>query len=90
VFHLRVFDFEVLAELFQWKMEGQEITGELVVPFKGKVRVRTAGSFGPVEGFEFIKGGVRTQRSIVGSSFLSIGLGLLADDQDYQDYLEGI
>ncbi len=86
VFHLRVFDFEVLAELFQWKMEGQEIAGELVVPFKGKVRTRTAEGFRPIEGFEVIKGGVRTERSIVCSSFLSIGLGLLANDEDY---LEG-
>ncbi|MDP2051536.1 MAG: hypothetical protein Q8K33_22185 [Cypionkella sp.] len=73
VFHLRVFDFDVLAELYQWKMEGKEIVGELVVPFKGQ-RLD--------EGFTFIKGGVRTERSISGMSFLSIGLGLMLGDQD--------
>ena len=72
-FHLRVFDFEVLAELFQRKMEGQEIIGELVVPFQGEIFV---------DGFAVIKGGVRTVRSIVGMSFLSIGLGLISDSHD--------
>lgn len=73
VFHLRVFDFEVLAELFQWKSDGNEITGELVVPFKGDPWAT---------GLEVIKGGVRTERSISGLSFLSIGLGLIAVDQN--------
>lgn len=82
VFHLRVYDFDVLAELFQWKMEGKEIVGELVVPFKGEVMVRTDDGFRHVEGFTPIKGGVRTQRSISGMSFLSIGLGLMQDDQE--------
>ena len=73
VFHLRVFDFDVLAELFQWKMEGGEIVGELVVPFKGQI---ADGDFAP------IAGGVRTERSISGISFLSIGIALLQNDQD--------
>lgn len=76
VFHLRVSDFEVLAELFEWKMEGGEITGELVVPFKGQPYA---------EGFAPIKGGVRTERSISGISFLSIGLALMSSDQDESD-----
>ncbi len=70
VFHLRVCDFDVLAELFQVKWEGKEIIGELVVPFKGQIHV---------EGFAIIKGGVRTERSISGMSFLSIGIGLASD-----------
>lgn len=81
VFHLRVYDFDVLAELYQWKMDGKEIVGELVVPFKGEVMVRTDDGFRHVEGFTPIKGGVRTERSISGMSFLSIGLGLMHDDQ---------
>lgn len=82
VFNLRVSDFEVLAELFQWKMEGKEIVGELVVPFKGEVMVRTDSSFRHVDGFTPIKGGVRTERSISGASFLSIGQMLSQDDYD--------
>ncbi|AMY68591.1 hypothetical protein [Frigidibacter mobilis] len=82
VFHLRISDFEVLAELFQWKMEGSEIAGELVVPFKGETMVKTPDGFRPVEGFERIKGGVRNVRSISGTSFLSIGIGLMSNDQD--------
>ncbi|MDP2739067.1 MAG: hypothetical protein Q8O82_10315 [Pseudorhodobacter sp.] len=79
VFHLRVFDFEVLAELFQWKMEGKEIVGELVVPFKGDAYDDT---------FARIKGGVRTERSISGLGFLSVGVGLLMSDD--QDKSEGV
>lgn len=82
VFHLRVFDFDVLAELYERKMEGKEIVGELVVPFKGKVMVRTEDGFQHVEGFTPIKGGVRTERSISGLSFLSIGIALAQDDQE--------
>lgn len=82
VFHLRVFDFEVLAELYQWTMEGKDVIGELVVPFKGESMVRAADGFRHVEGFTPIKGGVCTERSISGMSFLSIGLGLITDDQD--------
>lgn len=76
VFHLRVFDFNVLAELYQWKMDGKEIVGELVVPFKGEVMVRTDDGFRHVKEFTRIKGGVRTERSISGMSFLSIGVVL--------------
>lgn len=82
VFDLRIFDFDVLAELVQWKMEGEEVVGELAVPFKGDVMLRTADGFRHVEGFTPIKGGVRTERSTSGRSFLSIGLGLLSDDQE--------
>lgn len=73
VFHLRVSDFDILAELYQWKMEGEEIVGEAVVPFRGQRHQ---------DGFTFIKGGVRTERSISGLSFLSIGLLLMADAQN--------
>jgi len=68
VFHLRVSDFDVLAELFQWKTDGNEVVGELVVPFKGDPRA---------EGYTPIMGGVRSERSIIGLHFLEIGLGLL-------------
>ena len=61
-------------------MEGREIVGELVVPFKGEVMVRTPDGFRPVEGYTPIKGGVRTERSISGSSFLMIGVGLLPEE----------
>ena len=73
VFHLRVSDFDVLAELFQWKMEGGEIAGELIVPFKGDPFA---------EGFTPIKGGVRTERSISSIQFSAIGFGLLHEEND--------
>lgn len=81
VFHLRVSDFEVLAELYQWRMEGPEIVGELVVPFKGDTMVKTADGYQQVEGFTPIRGGVRTERSITSLSFMAIGFGLLQGDQ---------
>lgn len=77
VFHLRVSDFDVLAELFQWKMDGSEIIGELVVPFKGQVYVRSPEGFRPMPGFTPIKGGVRTERSIAAVQFMGIAMSLL-------------
>ena len=80
-FHLRVFDFEVLAELFKWKMEGREHVGEIVVPFQGEVMVQTAEGFKHVEGFTPTKGFVRTERSISCLTFWGVGVGLLTDDR---------
>lgn len=80
IFHLRISDFEVLAELFQWSMDDGEVVGELVAPFKGKTMVPTSQGFKHVEEYSPIKGGIRTQRSIIGSQFLSIGLALALDD----------
>lgn len=80
VFHLRVLDFSVLAELYQHKFEGSEVVGELVVPFKGQVMVESEGTFEHVQGFSPIKGGIQTTRVIGGTSFLSIGIGLLEND----------
>lgn len=77
VFHLRVTDFDVLAELYSWITEGDEIVGERVVPFKGERMVETETGFQHTEKFTPIKGGVRTERSIAGLQFLSIGLSLL-------------
>lgn len=81
VFHLRVSDFDVLAELYRWKMDVSEIVGELVVPFKGKTMIKTPDGWRPVEGFTPIKGGVRTERSITCTSFLVIGIGLISDEE---------
>lgn len=69
-FHLRVFDFEVKAELFQWKMDAGQIVGELIIPFVGD---RFSAEFTP------IKGGIRTERSIIGLKFLEIGMALTLD-----------
>lgn len=82
IFHLRVHDFDVLAELFSWVMEDGQVIGERVVPFKGEVMVRTEdGGFRHVEGFTPIKGGIRTMRMVTGDHFMSIGLGLLPDTE---------
>ncbi len=82
VFHLRVFDFAVLAELFQWKCEGSEVIGELVVPFKGAIMVEIDGAFHHVKEFTPIKGGVQTERSISGMTFFNIGVGLMRRDDE--------
>jgi hypothetical protein len=76
VFHLRVSDFRVLAELFKYKMDGGEIVGEIVVPFKGKVYVRNGDDLAPVSEFPVIKGGVVTERSISAIQFAAVGIPL--------------
>ena len=79
VFHLRVYDFEVLAELFTWVMEGKEVIGERVVPFKGKVWAdRIEGELPHrLEEWTPIRGGVRTERSVTAMHFFEIGIGLM-------------
>ena len=67
-FHLRVVDFFILAELFRWIKDGDEIVGELCIPFKGQ--------FKAPEGFTPISGGVRTERSISNSVFMIVGIAL--------------
>lgn len=83
VFHVRVEPFFVLGELFSPIIEAGEITGERVVPFKGKVwadRVEGQKLPRPVEGWTKIKGGVRVQREIIGMTFLMIGIGLMPEN----------
>lgn len=85
VFHLRVHDFDVLAELYSWVMseDRKTIIGESVVPFKGDVMFKTeAGDFRHVEGFTPIKGGVRTTREIAAIQFSAIGFGLMHDPKE--------
>ncbi len=84
IFHLRVSDFNVLAELFAWKREGGKVVGERVVPFKGATMVQTKDGFLPVAGFTVIKGGIRTERSISGNGFLEIGYALSISDPDQE------
>ncbi len=68
VFHLRISEFEVLAEIFRDHWQGGKIVGETVIPFKGDPLATGQG---------VIKGGIRTERLIVAPAFHSIGLGLL-------------
>jgi hypothetical protein len=79
VFHLRILDFEVLAELYNWVYQDGEIVKERVVPFKGATWTRTDDGWKPVEGFERITGSIQTERSISSLSLLSTG-GPLAMD----------
>ena len=79
VFHLRISDFDVLAELFEWKMDSGEIVGELVVPFRGEVMVQGPDGFRHTEAFTVIKGGVRTERSTTAINLYSVGLGLASN-----------
>lgn len=84
IFHLRVHDFEVLAELFSWVMEGKQVIGERVVPFKGKVwEDHVAGQMPRrVEGWTPITGGVRTERSVSGLHFISVGVCLMPEPKE--------
>lgn len=69
VFHLRINDFDVLAELVSWKTEDGKPVGEIVVPFCGDPLDDTAGSK--------IRGSIRTTRKVLGMKFLEIGLQLV-------------
>ncbi|MCA0851433.1 hypothetical protein [Salipiger thiooxidans] len=83
IFHVRVEPFPVLGELFSPIREDGEITGERVVPFKGKVWADLAEGEKmprPVEGWTIIKGGIRVQREIIGMTFLMIGIALMPED----------
>lgn len=84
IFHLRVHDFDVLAELFSWVMEGKQVIGERVVPFKGKVwEDHVAGQMPRrVEGWTPITGGVRTERSVSGLHFISVGVCLMPEPKE--------
>lgn len=82
VFHLRITDFDILAELFTWDMKDGKIVRERVVPFKGQARfIDENGNIKNTEGWTFITGGIRTQRSVVASHFLEIGLGLMRNTE---------
>lgn len=84
VFHVRVEPFAVLGELFSPIREDGEITGERVVPFKGKVWADPVkGEKMPrhVEGWTIIKGGIRVQREVIGMMFLMIGIALMPEDE---------
>lgn len=82
-FHLRVNDFNVLAELYSW-ITGEDsntIIGERVVPFKGKIWAdRVEGEFPrAVEGWTPISGGIETTREIAAVQFSAIGLEFWSD-----------
>lgn len=79
LFHLRIFDFDVRAELFALDYQSGQIVGELMVPFQGQIMTKSGDDFRPVEGFPVIKGGIRTERSISNSAFPEVGMGLVRD-----------
>lgn len=80
VFSLQIRDFEVLAMLVSWEMQGSRIAGERIIPFKGKRMIKgDDGKFRHVDGFTFIKGGIRTKRSVSPATLSAIGLGFWAD-----------
>lgn len=72
-FSLDVFDFEVKAELNFWVSEGGKVIKEKILKFSGPTRVVVDGELKPVEGFEFIPGGIRCVRSVASSTLLNIG-----------------
>lgn len=83
IFHLRVNDFEVLAELFSWVKEGDQVIGERVVPFKGKIWEDSVEGQFPrhVKEWTPITGGVRTERSVSSPHFTGIGVCLMPEDE---------
>lgn len=79
-FGLRVSDFDVLAELVKWEMQGGAVTGERLIPFKGKTLIKSEdGKLRHIEGFSPIPGGVRTQRSVTPVGLSKIAISLWAD-----------
>lgn len=71
-FSLDVFDFEVKAEFNFWVSEGAAITKEQIVRFSGPSRVVVDGTVKPVDGFEFIPGGISSVRSVSANTILMI------------------
>lgn len=67
-FSLRISDFDVLAELVRWKMDGDKPVGEIVVPFRGD----------PMDAprSERIKGHIRTTRETMAPQFFEVGFQL--------------
>lgn len=76
IFHLRINDFDILAELFMVKYESNEQVGEIVIPFKGASMVNAADGWKHIAEYEPIKGGIRTERLITAGAFLQIGIPL--------------
>ena len=68
VFHLRINDFNVLAELVSWKTEGGKPVGEVVVPFRGD----------PMDPHQNkITGNIRTTREATSLKFFEVGVQLV-------------
>lgn len=67
-FHLRINDFNVLAELVSWKLKDGKPVGEIVAPFKGD----------PWDNSEYpkITGQIQNTREILGLKFFEIGAAL--------------
>ena len=73
-FSLRISDFDLLAELVRWKWDEDEIIGECVIPFKGQTMSKSPDELQSTDGFEVIKGHVRTRRETTGLTLLSLGI----------------
>lgn len=73
-FHLRINDFNVLAELVSWKTEDGNPIGEIVAPFRGD----------PWDNSEHpkITGHIRTTRETLGLQFFEIGFQLAQEESD--------
>ena len=84
-FHLRINDFDVLAELFQDKREDGEIVGELVVPFKGKIMMQGSDGFAHVAEHEPILGGIRTERLCIAMQIFELGCALARDREELRN-----
>ncbi len=74
IFHLRINDFHVLAELVSWKKENGVPVGEIVAPFKGD----------PWDNSQHpkITGHIRTTRETTSFQFLEIGIQLAHEDSE--------
>ncbi|MBB06342.1 MAG: hypothetical protein CML03_12665 [Pseudooceanicola sp.] len=81
VFHLRVNDFNVLAELVSWKTEDGKPVGEIVVPFQGDPWDKSAHSG--------ITGHIRATREAVGLKFFEISYHLADGANPYPGFDSG-
>lgn len=64
-YHVRINDFNVLAELVSWKTEDGKPVGEIVAPFRGDPR-------DPDQ--DFITGSIRTTREATSLKFIAVGV----------------
>jgi len=70
-FHLRINDFNILAELVSWKTVDGKPVGEIVVPFRGDPMDPNQSK---------ITGNIRTTRECISLKFAEIGIQLTEGD----------
>lgn len=75
-FKLQITDFEIKAEFIFWVLSETRLQKEKVLRLIGRMWDVTGDVLKPPEGFEAIKGGIRSTRAVHGTTILSIGHSL--------------